>query len=475
MSSNTHSSRASTSVPMRRIALASLWGTTIEFYDFFIYGTAAALVFGKVFFPGLGASAATAASFATLGVAFLFRPLGAILFGHLGDRLGRKRTLVSTLLLMGSATVAVGLLPTATSIGAAAPIALVVLRAVQGLAVGGEWAGAALLTAEYAPKGKRGLYGMFPQLGPSSAFGLSSATFLVTALTMSPEAFQSWGWRIPFLVSIVLVAVGLYVRLQIAETPVFRQAVARLEQAKVPVAEALRHQWREILLVGGTLTMLFGFFYIGSVYLTSYAGPTPPPATHVGVLGLTRPTILACGIAASVVGAAVVALSALVSDRVGRRRVILVGNLVAIVWGLVLFPLMQPGSALLFGVGLTGTSVCSAIAYGPAAAYLPEIFSTRYRCTAAGMGYNLAGILGGALPLIVAPWLTAAFGGIGVGVYMAALGLLSMVCVLALKETRDVALDRAVVPAPAAVECPSTAAAEPHGAVSSAPAYSNLG
>jgi MFS family permease len=475
MRSSTQSSRGSTSVPMRRIALASLWGTTIEFYDFFIYGTAAALVFGKVFFPGLGASAATAASFATLGVAFLFRPLGAILFGHLGDRLGRKRTLVSTLLLMGSATVAVGLLPTAKSIGAAAPIALVVLRAVQGLAVGGEWASAALLTAEYAPKGKRGLYGMFPQLGPSTAFGLSSATFLVTALTMSPEGFQSWGWRIPFLVSAVLVVVGLYVRLQIEETPVFRQAVARLEQAKVPVAEALRHQWREILLVGGTLTTLFGFFYIASVYLTSYAGPKPPPATHVGVLGLTRPTILACGIAASVVGAAAVALSALFSDRVGRRRVILIGNLVAIVWGLVLFPLMQPGSAFLFGVGLTGTSVCSALAYGPAAAYLPEIFSTRYRCTGAGMGYNLAGILGGAVPLIVAPPLTAAFGGIGVGMFMAALGLLGVVCVLALKETRDVALDRAVAPAPAAVERPSTAAAEPHGAVSSAPAYSNLG
>jgi MFS family permease len=473
MSSSTHSSRGSTSVPMSRVALASLWGTTIEFYDFFIYGTAAALVFGKVFFPGLGTSAATVASFATFGVAFLFRPLGSILFGHLGDRLGRKRTLVATLLLMGSATVAVGLLPTARSVGAAAPIALVVLRAVQGLAVGGEWASAALLTTEYAPKGKRGLYGMFPQLGPSTAFGLSSATFLITALTMSPEAFQSWGWRIPFLVSSVLVIVGLYVRLQIAETPVFRQAAARHEQSKVPVAEALRHQWREILLVGGTLTMLFGFFYIGSVYLTSYAGPKPPPATHVGVLGLTRPTILACGIAASVVGAAVVALSALFSDRVGRRRVILFGNLVAIVWGLVLFPLMQPGSALLFGVGLTGTSVCSAIAYGPAAAYLPEIFSTRYRCTGAGMGYNLAGILGGALPLILAPALTARFGGIGVGVYMAALGLLSVVCVLALKETRDVALDGAVAPARAAL--PSVAAAEPHGAVSTAPAYSNLG
>jgi MFS family permease len=440
MSSSTHSSRGSTSVPMHRIALASLWGTTIEFYDFFIYGTAAALVFGKVFFPGLGAAAASVASFATFGVAFLFRPLGSILFGHLGDRLGRKRTLVATLLLMGSATVAVGLLPTAKSIGAAAPVALVVLRAVQGLAVGGEWASAALLTAEYAPKGKRGLYGMFPQLGPSTAFGLSSATFLVTALTMSPEGFQSWGWRIPFLLSSVLVVVGLYVRLQIAETPVFRQAAARHEQSKVPVAEALRHQWREILLVGGTLTMLFGFFYIGSVYLTSYAGPKPPPATHVGVLGLTRPTILACGIAAAVVGAAMCALSALCSDRFGRRRLILIGNLLAIAWGLAVFLLMRPGSAVLFGVGLAGTLAVVGFSYGPVAAYLPEIFSTRYRCTGAGIGYNLAGILGGALPLIVAPRLTAAFGGIGVGMYMAALGLLGVVCVLAMKETKDVEL-----------------------------------
>ena len=450
---------------MRRIALASLWGTTIEFYDFFIYGTAAALVFAKVFFPGLGASAGTVASFATFGVAFLFRPLGSILFGHLGDRVGRKRTLVATLLMMGLSTVAVGLLPDAKSIGVAAPIALVVLRAIQGLAVGGEWAGAALLTAEYAPKGRRGLYGMFPQLGPSCAFGLSSATFLVAALTISSEHFVSWGWRLPFLVSIVLVGVGLYVRLQIAETPVFREAQARHERARVPFAEALRHQWRQVLLVGGMLSMLFGFFYIGSVYLTSYAGPTPPPASHTGVLGLSRPTILACGIAASVVGAAVVALSALSSDRFGRRRVILAGNLVAVVWGLVLFPLMHPGSAFLFGLGLTGTSVISALAYGPVAAYLPEIFATRYRCSGAGMGYNLAGILGGALPLIVAPPLAARFGGMGVGMYMSALGLLSVVCVVALRETKGATLD-APAPAPAAVRTP-----EPHGAAS-APAYS---
>jgi MFS family permease len=448
MSAGTSSSCAETSVPMSRIAVASLGGTTIEFYDFFIYGTAAALVFGKVFFPGLGASAATVAAFATFGVAFFFRPLGSIFFGHLGDRLGRKTTLISTLLLMGLSTVGVGLLPGAKSIGIAAPIALVVLRALQGLAVGGEWAGAALLTAEYAPRGKRGLYGMFPQLGPSFAFGLSSATFLVTALTMSSDGFQSWGWRIPFLVSIVLVAVGLYVRLRIAETPVFRQALARREQARVPLTEALRHQWREVLLAGGMLTMLVGFFYIGSVYLTSYAGAKPPPATHTGVLGLSRPTILACGIVAAAVYAGVCALSALSSDRFGRRPLILAGNVVAVVWGLVLFPLMQPGSAVMFGVGLAGTLAVVGLSYGPVAAYLPEMFSTRYRYTGAGIGYNLGGILGGALPLIVAPRLTAAFGGIGVGVYMAALGLLSVVCVLALKETKDVVLDR-MAPAPA--------------------------
>ncbi len=444
MSTHTSSSPRGTSVSMRRIAVASLGGTTIEFYDFFIYGTAAALVFGKVFFPGLGASAATVAAFATFGVAFFFRPLGSILFGHLGDRLGRKKTLIYTLLLMGLSTVGIGLLPGAKSIGVAAPIALVALRALQGLAVGGEWAGAALLTAEYAPQGKRGRYGMFPQLGPSLAFGLSSATFLVTGLRMTPESFQSWGWRVPFLLSIVLVAVGLYVRLRIAETPVFRRSLARHERARVPFNDALRHQWREILLAGGTLTMLFGYFYIGSVYLTSYAGPKPPPATHTGVLGLSRPTILVCGIVAAAVFASVCALSALYSDRVGRRQVILIGNAAAIVWGLVVFPLMHPGSAFLFGVGLAGTLAVVGLSYGPAAAYLPEMFATRYRCTAAGFGYNLAGILGGALPLIVAPRLTAAFGGIGVGVYMAVLGLLSTVCVLALKETKEVVLDRVV-------------------------------
>ena len=445
MRTNTSSSPGDISVRMRRIAPASFAGTLIEFYDFFIYGTAAALVFGKVFFPGLGASAATVAAFATFGVAFFFRPLGSILFGHFGDRLGRKRTLISTLLLMGLSTVAIGLLPGPKSIGVAAPIALVVLRALQGLAVGGEWAGAALLTAEYAPQGKRGLYGMFPQLGPPLAFGLSSATFLVTALTMSSESFQSWGWRLPFLVSIVLVAVGLYVRLRIAETPVFRQALARHEQARVPLTDALRHQWREVLLVGGMLTMLFGFFYIGSVYLTSYAGLKPPPATHTGVLGLSRPTILACGIVAAAVGATVCALSALYSDSFGRRRVILTGNVLAIAWGLVVFPLMRPGSALLFGVGLAGTLAVGASRTGR---LRPTCRRSSPPGTAAPRPHRLQP--GRHSWRRTAPdRRPAAHRGVRRdrgGRVHGSVGLLSVVCVLALKETKDIELDGVAQP-----------------------------
>ncbi|MFF3373785.1 MFS transporter [Streptomyces sp. NPDC002680] len=439
-------SSADRPLPMRRVAVASLIGTSIEFYDFFIYGTAAALVFGPLFFPALGSAAATVASFATFGVAFFFRPLGSILFGHFGDRLGRKKTLVSTLLLMGLSTFAIGLVPTADTIGVAAPIVLVTLRALQGLAVGGEWAGAALLTAEYAPSGKRGLYSMFPQLGPGVALALSSTTFLVTALAMEPESFASWGWRIPFLLSFVLVAVGLYIRLKIEETPVFKQSTSRREQVKLPFVEALREQWRQVLLTGGMLTMTFGVFYISTVYLTSYAGQAP----GVGVLGLSRPTILVGGVIAALVLSVTVILSALYSDRIGRRRVLLVGTVSSMAVGPLAFLIMQPGNRLSFFIGMSLLMVVLGIPYGPAAAYLPELFHTRYRYTGAGMGYNLGGILGGAVPLVVAPPLAAAFGGIGVGFYLTALGLISSLSVLAMKETKGVAIDARPSAAPGA-------------------------
>ena len=422
---------------MNRIAAASLIGTTIEFYDFLIYGAAAALVFGPLFFPSLGAGAATVASIATFGVAFVVRPLGAILFGHYGDRLGRKKTLVTTLLIMGGSTFAIGLLPTAATIGAAAPIILVLLRALQGLALGGEWAGAALLTSEYAGEGRRGRYSMYPQLGPGLGVALSSATFLASSMVLSPESFAAWGWRIPFLASAVLVLLGLWMRLNIAETPSFSGVVQRQERVSLPFADAIREQWRQILLGGGMLSMTFAIFYIATVFLTGYAGQTP----GVGALGLPRTTILLVSILGAVVLSLGVIASAILSDRLGRRRVLLTGTVLGIAVGPLAFAIMQPGSATSFAAATCLLMAVLSIPYGPAAAYLPELFRARYRYTGAGMAYNLAGILGGALPLIVADPLIHRFGVNGLAFFLSALALLSTCCLLALRETKDLAID----------------------------------
>ncbi|MEU0107825.1 MFS transporter [Streptomyces sp. NPDC006251] len=430
------------STSMRRVATASCVGTTIEFYDFFIYGTAAALVFPQVFFPALGSSAATVASFATFAVAFVARPLGAIVFGHYGDRLGRKNTLIATLMLMGISTVVIGLLPGAATLGVAAPIALVVLRFLQGLAVGGEWAGATLLAAEYAPPAKRGLYGIFPQLGAAIAFALASGTFLAVniALGETDPAFLDWGWRVPFLLSAVLVVLGLWVRTAIEETPAFRHARERQsgepKRAKPPILEVFRAQPREVLLAGGVLTIVFALFYLGTAFLTSYA-------TSTTGAGLERRTVLTLNIVAAVVFGVTTAVSGIVSDRFGRRRVIVTCCALSIPWALVLFPIMDTGSVTGFAVGLLGTLAIFGIAYGPVGAYLPELFHTRYRYTGAGMGYNLGGVLGGAVSPLLAAELVGSYGGYAVGLMIAALGLVSLVSVLALGETKNRAVDAA--------------------------------
>ncbi|MEE4023958.1 MFS transporter [Gordonia sp. PKS22-38] len=440
---------------LRRVAAASSIGTTIEFYDFFIYGTAAALVFPTIFFPAADDVTATIASFATFAVAFFARPVGAVLFGHFGDRIGRKRTLVWTLLIMGLATVAIGLLPgyetgvfgfAESGIGILAPILLVALRFLQGFAVGGEWAGATLLTAEYAPEGKRGMYAMFPQLGPAFAFFLSSLTFLIANLTLgeASSAFLDYGWRIPFILSFALVAVGLWVRLAVAETPVFRetqraQEIQRTEahgkgahgtdaQAVLPFGDAVRHQWKEILIAGGALASLFSLFYMGTAFLTNYGTKT---------LELSRTFVLTSGMAAAVVFGLSTAASAMWSDRIGRRRVIMTSCALAVPWSLVLFPILETGGGLAFLIGLLGTLLIFGIAYGPAGALLPELFEARYRYTGAGMGYNLAGIFGGAIPPLIAAPLIAGPGAIWVGVMLAGLSAVSVVCTLVIVETKD--------------------------------------
>ncbi|MFI9407091.1 MFS transporter [Nocardia sp. NPDC052316] len=422
---------------VRRVAIASCIGTTIEFYDFFIYGTAAALVFPKVFFPALGSTAGTVASFATFAVAFVARPVGAMIFGHFGDRIGRKKTLVSTLLLMGISTLLIGLLPGAATIGVAAPLILVLLRFGQGFAVGGEWAGATLLTAEYAPAGKRGLYAMFPQIGPAFAFALSSATFLITGTFLGDtnDDFLNWGWRIPFVFSIVLVGIGLYVRLAIDETPVFRANATQraLDPAptRLPFLEAWRFQTKEILLSAGALAILFAFFYMGTAFLTSYGTKT---------LGFSRPFVLIVGIAAALVFGAAIVLSALYSDRLGRRLVLLVSSGLAVVWSLALFPLLDSGSRPAFVISVLTTLAIFGVAYGPCGALLPEMFQTRYRYTGAGLGYNLAGVLGGAIPPLIATPLASAYGSNAIGYMMAGLAVVSFFCTKALVETKDRAL-----------------------------------
>ncbi|MDQ4118147.1 MAG: MHS family MFS transporter [Actinomycetota bacterium] len=432
----------------RRVAIASCAGTTIEFYDFFIYGTAAALVFPKVFFPALGTAAGTVASFATFAVAFFARPVGSILFGHFGDRIGRKRTLISTLLLMGIATVLIGLLPGAATIGVAAPIILVVLRFAQGFAVGGEWAGATLLAAEYAPSGQRGRYALFPQLGPAIAFFLSSGTFVVSGLVIgfTDQAFLNYGWRVPFIASILLVVIGLYVRLRIEETPVFRRQQEQAASARptgLPFAGAVKSQGREILLGAGAAILFFAFFYMGTAFFTTYGTAKPPNGA-----GLDRITVLSLGMVAAVFFAGMTILASILSDRYGRRRLLMIANGLAIPWALVLFPILGTGPWG-FAIGLTGTLVIFAIAYGPMGAYLPELFETRYRYTGAGLAYNLAGVLGGGIPPLVATGLLASYGGFAVGIMLAGIAAVSLVCGLVLTETvdRDLAAQPATSPA----------------------------
>ncbi|MGQ0466306.1 MAG: MFS transporter [Sporichthyaceae bacterium] len=425
---------------MGRVAGAAFAGTAIEFYDFFIFGTATALVFGNAFFGQYGGTRGTLALGATYAVAFIARPIGSVLFGHVGDRLGRKRTLVFTLLLMGLSTFAIGLLPDYDAIGVAAPILLVTLRFLQGLAVGGEWAGAALLAAEHAPPHRRGLYSMFPQLGPPVAFGASALTFLVvfeaTGDPTKNTAFQEWGWRVPFLFSIVLVAVGLWIRLKIEETPVFAAALDAAAPVRIPVREAIAAQWRQILLVGGALSGLFAFFYVGTVFLTGYAGRNPtgvPP----GILGLSTPTILRVHVLAAGVFVACVVVSALYCDRFGRRAFLLGANAATVVLGLVLFAIVDDHGLAGFATGLCLIVACVGIAYGPLAAFLPEMFDARYRYTAAGLGYNLGGVLGGAIPIVLAHQILEHANSFAIGAYLSVLGLFSTVCVALLRDTKD--------------------------------------
>jgi metabolite-proton symporter len=412
-----------------QVLFASLIGTTIEFFDFYIYATAAVLVFPQLFFPASDPASATLASLATFGIAFLARPIGSALFGHFGDRVGRKTTLVAALLTMGVSTVAIGALPTYASIGIAAPALLALCRFGQGLGLGGEWGGAVLLAVENAPPGKRAWYGMFPQLGAPLGFFFSGGIFLLLSEWLTDEQFFAFGWRIPFLASAALVLVGLYVRLTITETPVFRQAVSRDLRVKVPMLEVFRSY--PGTLARGILASLatFVLFYLMTVFALSWGTST---------LGYTREVFLIIQLVGIVFFAITIPLSARVAEH-GRRRTLIWVTAAIGAFGFVMAPMLTSGIVGVAATMAVGLSLMG-LTYGPLGTVLSELFPTRIRYTGSSLTFNLAGIFGASLAPYIATWLAQNYGLAYVGYYLTGAAVLTLAGLLGIRETKDEAL-----------------------------------
>ncbi|MEV6732136.1 MFS transporter [Streptomyces sp. NPDC051364] len=412
---------------MLRLASASLAGTAIEFYDFFVYGTAAALVLGPLFFPSFSPLAGTLAAFGTFGVGFLARPLGSVVFGHIGDRYGRRPVLLASLLLTGLATVAVGCVPTYATIGMAAPLLLLVLRFLQGLGLGGEWGGAVLLTAEHAPEQRRGLWASFPQTGPAVGFLLANGMTLTLSATLTDGQFASWGWRVPFWAAGVLALAGLWLRRSVEETPQFRALAETGRRSDAPLSEVVRGHWRLLLLTGGALSIGYAVFYAVTTWSLAYA------TEHLRV---DRTVMLACIMAAVALKGLMTPVMAVLGDRHGRRPLCLAGCALCLVWMFPFIALLRTGDPLLMTLGCLGGLVGMVTMFAVVGAYLPELYAPRIRCTGAAVGYNLGGVLGGALTPIVATALADGSGPPwGVAVYLSAIALLSLVCFALLPET----------------------------------------
>ena len=412
---------------VRRVIVASLIGTSLEWYDFFIYGTAAALVFNKLFFPSFEPLVGTLLAFATYAVGFIARPLGGVVFGHYGDKLGRKNVLVVTLLMMGIATFAIGLMPTHATIGVWAPIVLVALRFVQGLGLGGEWGGAVLMTLESGDDRRRGLNASWPQVGVPIGLLLANGVLSLMGGITSDAAFLSWGWRIPFLLSGLLVIVGLWIRMSIAESPLFQAVEAEDTKARTPIVEVLRTYPRQVLLAIGARVGVDVAFYTFVLFITTYI------TTY---LQLPRSYALNAVLVAAAVQVFLIPWFGHLSDRFGRRPVYLFGAVGAAVWVFVFFALLDTGSFLLILLATVLSLVFHAAMYGPQASFIAEMFPTRVRYTGASMGYQLAGILGGALAPIISVALLDRFDtSLVVSLYVVLMLALTTVCVLLSPET----------------------------------------
>jgi MFS family permease len=419
-----------------KVARAAFVGTTIEWFDFYLYASAATLVFPEKFFPGLGPSGGALASFATLAVAFAARPVGGVIFAHFGDRVGRKATLVASLLLMGVSTCLVGLIPTYETIGALAPIALVLLRFIQGAAVGGEWGGAVLMATEFAPPTKRARLSSWPQQGVTAGLILSTASLLVITTTIPSAAYLDWGWRIPFIGSVVLIAVGLIMRLKVRESPVFaaaRQATQDQSHTQLPILEVFRNHTRKTVLASITYVAVSTTFYVAFVYLLSHA---------TSDLGISKPAALTAILVAACFYCVGIMLSAWIADTWGRRPALLIGLLGTLVTSLPMLMLVQTGEPVWFAVGLSMFAVLVGVAYAPTGVYFAELFPTAIRYSGMTATNQVGSLLGAAIAPFVAAALYQAFGMVAVGIYLIMVTAVSAVAVVLLGETRGTEIER---------------------------------
>jgi MFS family permease len=427
---------------MRRVAMTSLAGTSIEWYDFFLYGTAAAVIFPKAFFPqDLPTMVLLIISFSTLAVGFLARPLGGIIFGHFGDRIGRKRTLVVALMMMGVATTLIGFLPTYASIGIAAPLLLVALRFIQGLAIGGQWGGAMLLVTESAPADQRGWYGAYAQAGAPMGVILANLAFIGVSSSMSDEAFLEWGWRLPFIASIVLIGISMFIQLKIEDTEAFKnlseaQAASdkpAKEVERSPVVEAIRKYPKRIMLAAGAFLSVQVTFYILIAFVIAYGVNSPD-------LNLSRDTMLMAVLVAAAIMVPTQFYFSGLSDRIGRKNVYKWGAILTGAWGFALFPLIDTGNPMLIGFAITMGLLFLGMQYGPQAAYFTELFSTEVRYSGASLGYQIGAILGGALAPTIAVLLWRDFGIFYVSVYIMIAAILTLWSLSQLEETQGSSL-----------------------------------
>ncbi len=418
---------------VRRVVVASLVGTSLEWYDFFIYGTAAALVFNQLFFPTFDPLVGTLLAFTTFAVGFVARPLGGIVFGHYGDKVGRKNVLVATLLLMGIATFLIGLMPTYATIGVWAPVLLVLLRFLQGLGLGGEWGGAVLMTLESGDRTKRGLNASWPQVGVPIGLLLANGMLSLMAAITSDEAFLAWGWRVPFLLSGVLVLVGLWIRLTIAESPAFEQVEAKQEKARAPIVDVLRSYPRQVLLAIGARVGVDVAFYLFVLFITTYI---------VTYLRLPQSYALNAVLIAATFQVVFIPLFGALSDRIGRRPVYLAGAIGAAVWTFAFFPLLDTGSFALIVLAAVVALLLHAAMYGPQASFIAEMFPTQVRYSGASMGYQLAGVIGGALAPIIATALLSRYGtSLAVSLYAVVVLAITILSVVIARETAKADLD----------------------------------